>query len=307
MFLPVAHPRLEAYLELMRLDRPVGSLLLLWPTLAALWLAADGWPPWHLIVVFTVGTFVMRSAGCVINDYADRGWDRYVERTATRPLTTGRVSEPEALLLFAALAGLAAILLLFLNPLTRWLALGAFAIAVLYPFVKRWTYLPQVVLGAAFSAAIVMAYAAVQNRVPAEAWLLFVASLLWIVAYDTLYAMVDRDDDLKVGIKSTAILFGGADRFMVGLLQASTLFALKLLGDQLELGHFYDLGLVVMLALFVYQQVLIRERRRDGCFQAFRNNVWVGFALFCGVLLDSAFGASAGMAAVTAAGTGSPL
>jgi 4-hydroxybenzoate polyprenyltransferase len=281
------NPRLAGYIELTRLDRPVGTLLLLWPTLAALWLAADGWPPWHLILVFIVGTFVMRSAGCVVNDFADRGWDRYVKRTASRPLTTGRVSEAEALGLFLALALVAAGLLVFLNPLTRVLALGAFALAVLYPFMKRWTYLPQVVLGAAFSWAMIMAYASVLDHVPAEAWLLFVGSLLWIVAYDTQYAMVDREDDLQVGIKSTAILFGAADRFMVGLLQMSAVLSLALLGAQSDFGALYQGALAAVAALFVYQQFLMRTRSRDGCFKAFRNNTWVGLAFFAGVVAQT--------------------
>jgi 4-hydroxybenzoate polyprenyltransferase len=278
---------LEPYWQLMRLDRPVGTLLLLWPTLAALWLAADGLPPWHLLFVFTLGTFVMRSAGCVINDFADRGWDRHVQRTAARPLTSGRLSERQAILLFAGLSVIAALLLLFLNPLARWLALGGFAIAVLYPFLKRWTYLPQVGLGAAFSWGLIMAYASVQDRVPSEAWLLFLASLLWIVAYDTLYAMVDREDDLQVGIKSTAILFGTADRLMVGVLQLSAVITLLLLGQRLNLGGFYYLGLLACLFLFGYQQFLIRLRKADACFKAFLNNVWVGFSLFAGVVLDT--------------------
>jgi 4-hydroxybenzoate polyprenyltransferase len=281
------HDRVRLYLELMRLDRPVGTLLLLWPTLAALWMAADGMPAWHLIAIFTVGAFVMRSAGCVINDFADRSWDRHVERTRERPLTAGRVSEQEALMLFAGLAALAALLLVFLNPLTRWLALAGFAIAVIYPFMKRWTYLPQVVLGAAFSWGLVMAFASVQNAVPAEAWLLFVGSLLWIVSYDTLYAMVDRDDDMLVGIKSTAILFGQADRFMVGVLQASALATLFLVGEQLGYGAPYRLGLIAAAALFVHQQRLIRDRSQEGCFRAFRNNTWVGFAVFCGVVAQT--------------------
>ncbi len=279
--------RLATYFQLMRLDRPVGTLLLLWPTLAALWLAAAGLPPWRLILVFIVGTFVMRSAGCVINDFADRGWDRFVERTRDRPITAGRIREPEALALFCVLCLLAAGLLIFLNPLTRGLAVVGLVLAVLYPFMKRWTYLPQVALGGAFSWAVVMAFASVQNRVPPEAWLMFVGSLLWIVAYDTQYAMVDRDDDLQVGIKSTAILFGAADRFMVGLLQASALLTFSLLGTQLELGGFYQLGLAAAAALFVYQQYLMRDRSRAGCFEAFRNNVWVGFALFSGVVLQT--------------------
>ena len=280
-------PRVVDYIELMRLDRPVGTLLLLWPTLAALWLAADGLPPWHLVVIFTVGTFVMRSAGCVINDFADRGWDRFIERTTDRPLTTGRVTESEALLLFTALCILAALLLVFLNPLTRALALVGFALAVVYPFMKRWTYLPQLGLGAAFSWAMIMAYSSVLGHVPTEAWLLFVGSLLWIVAYDTQYAMVDRDDDLQVGIKSTAILFGTADRFMVGLLLAAALITFALLGAQLALGVPYHLGLAAAAGLFVYQHYLMRGRSRTGCFKAFRNNTWVGFAFFTGVVAET--------------------
>lgn len=286
------NPKLATCLELMRLDRPVGTLLLLWPTLAALWLAADGWPRWYLVAVFSVGTFVMRSAGCVINDYADRGWDKDVERTQDRPLTAGRISEREALILFAALSLTGALLLVFLNPLTRALALVGFALAVIYPFMKRWTYLPQVVLGAAFSWAAIMAYASVLGHVPAEAWLFYVGSLLWIVAYDTQYAMVDRDDDLQVGIKSTAILFGTADRFMVGLLQAGAVLTFSLLGDQLAFGLWYHLGLAAAAGLFVYQQYLMRDRSRPGCFEAFRNNTWVGFAFFAGVVLETTLAAA---------------
>lgn len=274
------------YLVLMRLDRPVGSLLLLWPTLAALWIAADGIPPLTMIIVFTLGTLVMRSAGCVMNDYADREVDSHVERTRNRPLATGLISKFEALLLFAGLCTVALLLLVFLNPLTRWLALAGLGIAMFYPFMKRWTYLPQVVLGVAFSWGMIMAFAAIQEEVPAVGWLLFVASVLWIVAYDTLYAMVDREDDIRVGIKSTAILFGNADRTMVGLLQLSALFALVMLGKQLEYWNFYQLGLIVVAGLFIYQQYLIRNRNREACFQAFANNVWVGFALFLGVVLE---------------------
>jgi 4-hydroxybenzoate polyprenyltransferase len=274
----------------MRLDRPVGTLLLLWPTLAALWLAADGLPPWHLVVVFAIGTLLMRSAGCVINDYADRDWDRHVQRTAERPLTAGRVTSRQALVLFAGLSLGALVLLAFLNPLTRWLAVGGFAIAVTYPFMKRWTYLPQVVLGAAFSWGLLMAYTSVQSDLPREAWLLFVASVLWIVAYDTMYAMVDRDDDLRVGIKSTAILFGDADRLMVGLLQAGALTTLALFGSLREMGFFYHLALTAMLGLFCYQHYLIRDRDRGGCLRAFLNNTWVGFVFFVGVVLETQVG-----------------
>jgi 4-hydroxybenzoate polyprenyltransferase len=275
------------YLRLMRLDRPVGTLLLLWPTLAALWLAADGRPPWPLVIVFTLGTFIMRSAGCVINDYADRDWDRHVQRTAERPLTSGRITERAALTLFLVLSVGALPLLLFLNPLTRWLAVGGFAVAVIYPFMKRWTHLPQLVLGVAFSWGLLMAYTSVQSRLPAEAWLLFAASVAWIVAYDTQYAMVDRDDDLHVGIKSTAVLFGTADRLAVGMLQAGALLALALFGGMRELGLFYYLGLGIMLVLFTYQQLLIRARERSRCLQAFLNNTWVGLAFFTAVVLET--------------------
>jgi 4-hydroxybenzoate polyprenyltransferase len=283
-------PRALAYARLMRFDRPVGTLLLLWPTLAALWIAAGGVPDARLLVVFTLGTVVMRAAGCVINDFADRHVDGHVRRTRQRPLATGAVSEREALVLFAALLFIALCLVLALNILTQRMALIGASLAILYPFMKRYTYLPQVVLGLAFSWAIVMAFTATNGDVagleelPAHAWLLFVASVLWIVAYDTLYAMVDRPDDVKVGIKSTAILFGSADRLMVGSLQGAALVALILMGTQLALGAAYYAGLVVMAALFAYQQYLIRERDIDGCFRAFGNNVWVGFAFFAGVV-----------------------
>ena len=273
----------------MRFDRPVGSLLLLWPTLAALWVAAEGVPPVDLIAVFTLGVFIMRAAGCVINDLADRRLDPLVARTRNRPLATGAVSARGALGLFAGLCLAALALLIWLNPAARWLAVAGLAIATLYPFMKRWTHLPQVVLGVAFSWGIVMAFAAVRGEVPATGWLFFVASLLWIVAYDTLYAMVDREDDLKAGIKSTAILFGAADRLMVGVLQAGAWLGFALLGWRSGFGTAYGIGLVLMAALFAYQQVLIRERDRDGCFRAFLNNTWVGFALFAAVVAELSF------------------
>ncbi|NIP14345.1 MAG: 4-hydroxybenzoate octaprenyltransferase [Pseudomonadales bacterium] len=276
-----------AYARLMRLDRPVGTLLLLWPTLAALWMAADALPPIDLIVVFAIGTILMRAAGCVVNDYADRDFDPGVERTADRPLATGTVSTNAALGAFFVLAFLALTLLLYLNTLTRWLAVAGLGIAVAYPFMKRWTYLPQVVLGAAFSWGIVMAFAAVQNKVPEPAWLLFLASVLWIVAYDTMYAMVDREDDLRVGIKSTAILFGEADRPMIALLQAGTVITLVLVGQRLGYQGYYFWSIAAVTGLLCYQQYLIRDRSREGCFRAFANNVWVGFTLFVGVVLET--------------------
>lgn len=274
------------YLQLMRLDRPVGTLLLLWPTLAALCMAAEGVPSFGLLLVFTLGTFVMRSAGCVINDYADRHVDGSVKRTVDRPLATGALQPKQALTLFAILVGIAGLLVLFLNWQTRLLALGGLAIAMAYPFMKRYTHLPQVVLGAAFSWGIPMAWSAQGHGVPTVSWLMFVGSLLWIVAYDTEYAMVDRDDDLKIGVKSTAILFGDLDRAIIALLQALSLVTFYLLGQRLGYGVVFNVALVVVMGLFIYQQWLIRHRQRDGAFAAFRNNIWVGVAILVGTLSE---------------------
>jgi 4-hydroxybenzoate polyprenyltransferase len=277
---------LQDYLSLMRLDRPVGSLLLLWPTLAALWMASDGLPTVELILIFTLGTFVMRSAGCVINDYADRHVDGSVERTKNRPLATGAIKPYAALILFACLSLVAGILVLLLNTQTQLLALGGFAVAAVYPFMKRWTHLPQTVLGAAFSWGILMAWTATEKGLNSDAGLMFIASLLWIVAYDTMYAMADRDDDLKAGIKSTAILFGDMDRFMVGVLQVCTLGVLLLLGQRLGYQHAYYASVFVCAGLFVYQQVLIRDRQPAACLAAFKNNILVGFTLFAGTVAE---------------------
>ena len=271
----------------MRLDRPVGTLLLLWPTLAALCMAADGLPPISLVVIFTLGTFVMRCAGCVINDYADRNLDGGVKRTLDRPLVTGAIKPREALILFLVLISLAASLLIWLNPSTRAFALGGLCIAILYPFMKRHTHLPQVVLGAAFSWGILMAWTAQDLGVPPVAIIMFLSSLLWIVAYDTQYAMVDRDDDLKIGIKSTAILFGDLDRLIIGILQALALLGFWLVGLALDYGRPFTFSLVVIFGLFCYQQQLTKDRSREGCFAAFQNNIWVGVALLSGTLLDS--------------------
>ena len=276
---------LGPYLRLMRVDRPVGTLLLLWPTLAALWLAAEGMPPVGVLVAFVVGTFLARSAGCVINDIADRKFDDHVARTRDRPLATGEVSLPAALVLLAILAAACLAVVLMLNRLAQALALGGALVAAVYPFLKRWTHWPQAALGVAFSWGIPMAFAAVNGAVSGAAWLLFAASLVWIVAYDTMYAMVDRDDDLKVGIKSTAILFGRADRLIVAVLQLLVLVMLLGLGTVLALGAAYYLAVVVIGGLFVYQQWLIRGREREPCFRAFGNNVWVGFALFVGTVV----------------------
>jgi len=279
-------PTLQDYLQLMRLDKPVGTLLLLWPTLAALCMAAQGLPPLHLVVIFTLGTFIMRSAGCVINDFADRKVDGFVERTKERPLVTGAISSQQALALFFGLIISAGLLLLFLNQTTQLLAFGGLALAIAYPFMKRWTHMPQVVLGAAFSWGIPMAWSAQRLAAPPESILMFCTSLLWIVAYDTLYAMVDRNDDLKVGIKSTAILFGDLDKAMIGALQALTLAGLYLLGQKLGYAHAYYVGLVIILGLFVYQQWLIRDRDRMGAFAAFRNNILVGASLLTFTLTE---------------------
>jgi len=280
--------RLVAYLQLMRLDRPVGTLLLLWPTLAALWIAAEGTPPWPVVAAFVAGTFLMRAAGCVVNDMADKDLDPHVTRTADRPLATGRVSRTEAGGLFVVLALLGLAVVMTLNTLTRLLAVAGLLVAVAYPFMKRYTHLPQVVLGVAFSWGIPMAFAAVTGDVPTPGWLLFLASLLWIVAYDTEYAMVDRRDDLRAGIKSIAILFGQADRAMIGALQAATLAMLILVGANAGLGVAWFAALAIAAALFGYQQHLIREREESRCFAAFRNNTWVGFALFAGAVAEYA-------------------
>lgn len=274
------------YLKLTRLDRPIGIYLLLWPTLGALWLAADGLPPVHLIVIFILGTVLMRSAGCVINDYADRHIDGHVKRTKNRPLATGLVTEREALVLAAVLALLAFILVLFTNWTTVKMSFVGLFLAVLYPFMKRYTYMPQAFLAAAFSWAIPMAYTAVGAPMNEVTWLAYTANILWTVHYDTLYAMVDRDDDVKIGVKSSAILFGDADKIMVGVLQVTTWLCWLLLGLRAELGPFWMLGLAVAAGCFVYQQWLIRNRERDPCFRAFLNNHWAGLALFLGLALD---------------------
>jgi len=278
--------KLSAYGQLMRIDRPIGTLLLLWPTYWALWVAAEGIPEPKLLLIFTLGVFLTRAAGCVINDFADRKVDGHVKRTKNRPMPSGKVSGKEAISLFCGLMLLAFILVLFTDTQTVMLSFGGLVLAFCYPFMKRYTHLPQLVLGAAFAWAVPMAFSAVRGEVPAEAWLIYLATLLWTVAYDTKYAMVDRDDDLKIGIKSTAILFGRHDRLITGLLQALTLLTLIIMGVMLEMGSWYYLGLTVAAALFGYQQWLIRERDRDLCFKAFLNNNRVGLAIFSGILIQ---------------------
>ncbi len=282
------------YIQLMRLDTPIGFLLLLWPTLWSLWLAAGGLPSLKNFVIFTLGCLFMRSAGCVINDYADRHFDGHVARTRNRPLATGRIKPVQALLLFGALCGLSALLLLFCNRLTAQLALVALVLAVLYPFCKRHSALPQVVLGAAFAWAIPMAWAAQTGTLKPVTWLLFCAALLWTLVYDTFYAMVDRDDDAKLGLRSTAILFGEADRVITAFLQAFFLVTLLLLGKQCALGYLYYIALCLVVGLFGWQQWLIRLRQPAACFRAFLNNQWVGLVIFAGIAADYALRAAHG-------------
>jgi 4-hydroxybenzoate polyprenyltransferase len=284
---PQIQARLKDYALLLRLNRPIGSLLLLWPTYWALWLAADGMPHIGNLIVFTLGVFLMRAAGCAINDFADRKVDRHVKRTKDRPLTSGRIQPWEAVALFAGICLLAFLMVvLFTNSLTLYLSFGGVVLAFIYPFTKRHTHLPQLFLGAAFSWAIPMAWAAEAGEITRLAWLLFTANVLWTVAYDTLYAMVDRDDDLKIGIKSTAILFGDGDRAIIAVLQSLVVLILLLVGRQAELGTAFYLGVIAMACLFIFQQHLARFRDRDGCFKAFLNNNWAGFAVFLGLLID---------------------
>ncbi len=278
--------RLYQYYLLMRLDRPIGILLLLWPTLWALWVAAEGWPDAWILFVFVSGVILMRSAGCVINDFADRKVDPLVARTRNRPIAAGRVSSREALVLFTVLCLAAFALVLTLNRLTIQMSFIAVALAAVYPFMKRYTYLPQMVLGMAFGWAIPMAFAAQSGAIPQVAWLMFVINIIWSMVYDTMYAMADREDDLKAGIKSTAILFGEADRLIIGMLQVLMLLGLLLLGQQLEMGPVWYLSLVAVVALSLYQQYLIRERQPQACLKAFLNNNWVGLALFGGIFIN---------------------
>lgn len=273
------------YARLMRWDRPIGALLLLWPTLWALWLAGGGQPQQSVVLIFLLGVWVMRSAGCVINDLADRHFDPFVERTRDRPLASNRVSVREALILTGVLLLIALGLVLLLNRLTVLLAVIGLLLAVIYPFMKRFHHLPQANLGLAFSWSIPMAYAALTNSVPAGVWLLFIANMAWVLVYDTEYAMSDRDDDLKIGLKSSAILFGEHDRAIIGGLQLVTLLLLVAVGWVNDLGVVYYLALLGAGWLFLYQQYLIRNRDRQDCFKAFLNNNGVGLVIFCGLLL----------------------
>jgi 4-hydroxybenzoate polyprenyltransferase len=282
------------YAALMRLNRPIGVWLLLWPTLWALWLAGKGHPDGGVFLVFMLGVIVMRSAGCVLNDFADRNIDPYVERTRTRPIASGAVAPAEALTLFVALALIAIGLAAMLNPLAQMLAAGAAGLTILYPFIKRFVSIPQFVLGAAFGWAVPMAFAAQTGEAPQLAWLVFGTALIWAVIYDTFYAMVDREDDHKIGVKSTAILFGDADLFVIGGLQLLMLVALVFIGDMAELGAWYYGSLVVAAVLMGYHQWLARDRQPSGCFAAFLHNHYVGMVIFIGIVLHYTFLTEAG-------------
>lgn len=274
-----------AYTQLMRLDKPIGTLLLLWPTLWALFSAQGGIPDWNILLIFVLGVVLMRSAGCVINDYADRHIDGSVKRTAQRPLATGRVTEKEAKILFASLIAAAFFLVLNLNTYTIGLSFIAVLLAMIYPFMKRYTHLPQFVLGIAFGWSIPMAFGAVQQALPLECWLLFFANLAWTVAYDTQYAMVDRDDDLRIGVKSTAILFAQFDNKIIALLQSITLILLTIFGKVSQFPTIYYVALALSATLFIYQCKLTRKRERDACFRAFLNNHYVGMGIFFAIFL----------------------
>lgn len=285
---PYWRDRLYQYWRLVRGDRPIGWLLLLWPTWWGLWLAAKGVPPLWPLVVFSLGVWLTRSAGCVINDYADRWLDGAVERTRDRPLVSGSVSGREALVVFGVLMMAAFALVLTMNRLTIYMSVVGVVLAASYPYLKRHTYLPQVYLGMAFGWGIPMAFAAITGQVPAIAWLLYLANIFWATAYDTWYAMVDREDDLRMGAKSTAILFGDADLFAQGVLYACMLVALVLVGRQAGLGGWYWAALAVASVLIVYEFVIARSRNRDACFRAFLHNHWVGATIFAGIAMHYA-------------------
>ena len=286
---PSSRPsRLSLYLDLVRWSRPAGSYLLLWPTLSALWIAADGFPGWHLLAVFTLGTFLMRSAGCAFNDVADRDFDKHVKRTANRPVTSGAVSVKQALALGSVLALLAFALVLTTHLTAVVWSFAALAVTLFYPFTKRFFSMPQAVLGVAFSFGIPMAFAAVQGRVPALAWGLLAGNLFWVLAYDTEYAMVDRDDDLRIGIRTSAITLGRYDVAAVMAFYATFIAIWAALGAQLAMGWAYFAGLGVAALIAGWHYGLIRDRSRDGCFRAFRLNHWIGFAVFVGVALQFA-------------------
>ena len=282
------NPRAWDFIQLTRMDKPIGIYLLLWPTLWALWVAAKGVPSLGNLLIFVLGVILTRAGGCVINDFADRKVDGHVKRTEQRPMASGKISSKEALVSFALLMGISFLLVLCTNAQTVWLSFGALALAATYPFMKRYTYYPQVVLGAAFSWGIPMAFTAETGSLPAAAWLLYIANLLWTVGYDTYYAMTDREDDLKIGVKSTAILFGDADRVIILSLQGLALGCLLLAGSHFELGGWFHLGLLAAAGCFVWEFWYTRDRDPQRCFKAFLHNHWAGLAIFVGIVLDYA-------------------
>jgi len=277
--------RLYAYARLIRLDKPIGTLLLLWPTYWALWLSNQGMPPLDLLIIFTLGTFLMRSAGCAVNDYADRDFDRHVERTKNRPITSGQISGKEAVAIAALLALFSFALIQPLNLLTKQLSVFAVIVAAIYPFTKRFFAMPQAVLGIAFGFGIPMAYAASQNQVPLEAWVLFVGNIFWTIAYDTAYAMVDRDDDLRLGLRTSAITFRRYDVLAIAVSYALFLFSQLWVAYLAQLNDWFWLGWIGALVCAIYHLSLVRTRQREACFEAFRHNNWLGAFLFLGIVL----------------------
>ena len=279
---------MNAYFRLMRFDKPIGIYLLLWPTYWALFLSAEGWPKTELLIIFTLGVIVMRAAGCVINDYADREIDKHVERTRNRPITSGEVNSKAALILFVGLALIAFVLVLFTNKLTIQLSFVAIAIASLYPFTKRWTNLPQLILGLAFAMSVPMAFSAQTGTVNVSVGWIFLATVLWTLIYDTLYAMADREEDLKIGVKSTAILFAKYDQIFITLLQILLMIVFIKIGNLFDLGAFYDISLIIILIFMIYHQLLIKKGRKSDYFKAFINNHYIGMTLFSGIFLSTA-------------------
>ena len=277
---------MNAYFRLMRFDKPIGIYLLLWPTLWGLFLAKRGFPDIDLLIIFTLGVILMRSAGCVINDFADRKIDKFVMRTKDRPLTSGEVSEKGALILFSFLILMSFGLVLMTNFLTVQLSIAAVFLATLYPFVKRWSNLPQFVLGSAFAMSIPMAFSATLGFVPSNAWWIFLASILWTIVYDTIYAMSDRDDDIKIGVKSTAILFGKYDRLIIGLFQVLFTATLFVIADSFQLGLFFKISIFLSVLIMIYHQYLIKDREKSTCFKVFLNNHIIGAILLIGVIID---------------------
>jgi len=275
---------MNVYFRLMRLDKPIGIYLLLWPALWALFLAADGWPRLDLIIIFVLGVTIMRSAGCVINDYADREIDKLIERTQHRPITSGEITAKSALILFFILMLIAFGLVLMTNSLTIQLAFIAAGLATLYPFTKRWTHLPQFILGLAFAMSVPMAFAATNGSVPDSAWWIFSATVIWTVIYDTMYAMADREEDIKIGVKSTAVLFAKYDKLIIGILQICLLFVFFKISEIFKLNVFYDISVILSAFLMIYHQKMIKNREKTACFQAFLNNNFIGMIIFIGIV-----------------------